>query len=153
MVRPCGKCEKCRRVVAMLMAFDIDPRQCSYSKQQVDSCLRALATDGIHQESEGAQHLAYLLNQKGLLGAGSGGLPDPRPRPEVQKLRFDDQRAPWALLPADLRMEVYGILLEHAHGAVVRHGRGWQSFNPLEQDESNEQNGRESLWTPFTSVN
>jgi len=152
-VRPCGKCEKCRRVVAMLLAFDSDPRQCGYSTQQIDDCLRALATESIHQESEGAQHLAYLLKEKGLLEAGSGGLPDPRSRPEIQKLRFDNQRAPWSLLPADLRPAVYGILLEHADGAVVRDGRDWRDFDPLSHEESNQQIGREPLWTPFTWVN
>ncbi len=152
-VRPCGKCEKCRRVVAMLVAFDIDPRGCGYSYQQVDDCLHALATEGIHQESEGAQHLAYLLREKGLLRSGSAGLPDPRARSEVQKLRFDDQRAPRTLLPVDLREAVYAILLEHANGAVQRNGRGWRDFDPLNQEYSSEQNGRQVLWTPFTSAN
>jgi hypothetical protein len=136
----------------MLVAFDIDPRGCGYSKQQVNQCLQALAFGGVHQESEGAQHLAYLLSQKGLLPTGSDGLPDPYPRPEVQKLRFDDQRAPLGLLPADLRRAVYGILLEHAHGAVARNGRGWRDFDPLDRDHSTELNGRQELWTPFTSA-
>jgi hypothetical protein len=130
-VHPCGRCEKCRRVVAMLVAFDIDPKRCGYAQPQIDECLRALASRGVHQESEGAQHLAYILSQKGLLRAGSAGLPAPRPRPEVQRLRFDDQRAPWDGIPADLRVASYRIMLQHAEGAVVRDGRGWVECDPL----------------------
>ena len=34
-VRPCGRCEKCRRVVGMLVALGADPTRCGYSEEQI----------------------------------------------------------------------------------------------------------------------
>jgi hypothetical protein len=130
-VRPCGKCEKCRRVVAMLVAFDLDPVRCGYTRAQVDDCIRQLAAGAVNQETEAAQHLAHILTSKGMLPHGGRGLPPPRARTEVVKLRFDAQRAAWEDLPADLREPVYRILLEHAEGAVSNDGRSWVEFDPL----------------------
>jgi hypothetical protein len=132
-VRPCGRCEKCRRVVGMLTAFGIDPTICGYSDGQVAECLAALAAGGVNQETHGAQHLAHLLSQRSLLVGDATGLPRPRPRPEVLKLRFDPDRSPWDEVPAQVRQQVLGILLQHSDGAVKRVGRTWVEFDPLEQ--------------------
>jgi hypothetical protein len=130
-VRPCGRCEKCRRVVGMLVALDADPTRCGYTRSQVDDCIRELAMGAINQETEGAQHLAHILTRKGMLSSGARGLPPPRARPEVMKLRFDAQRAAWGDLPADLREPTYRTMLEHAEGAVRRDGRSWVDFDPM----------------------
>jgi len=132
-VRPCGRCEKCRRVVGMLVAFGIDPTNCGYSDRQVADCVAALAAGGVNQETHGAQHLAHLLSQRGLLRAGTTGLPRPQPRPEVLKLRFDPDRSPVEDVPAQLRRKVHGILLHHSDGAVKRIGRTWVDFDPLNE--------------------
>ena len=129
-VRPCGRCEKCRRIVALLLACDADPSECGYTKEQVTRCLRAFASNGVHQEAEGAQHLAWTLSRKGLVPA-RGGAHAARSRPEVAKLRFDPERSPMEDVPQDLRAPLYRIFLMHADGAVRKAGRVWVPFDPL----------------------
>jgi len=124
-VYPCGACEKCRRIVGMLKAIDVDPGQCGYTPEQTERCLQALASDGVHQEKPGAQQLALMLQEKGLLEGGRLGTVKARPRPELLKLRFDPERAPLDGIPNDLRAPLYRLLLEHADGAVLRKGRMW----------------------------
>ena len=63
-VRPCGKCEKCRRVVGMLTALGADPTGCGYDREQIDDCLRRFVREGVHQEAEAAQQTLFLLGQK-----------------------------------------------------------------------------------------
>jgi creatinine amidohydrolase/Fe(II)-dependent formamide hydrolase-like protein/7-cyano-7-deazaguanine synthase in queuosine biosynthesis len=130
-VRPCGKCEKCRRIVGMLRAIDGDPAVCGFAPDQVEDCLKALARRGVHQESDGAEHLAFLLSQKGLITPASGSPMIARERPQIMKLRFDPERSPVECVPRDLRAGLYNILLEHAQGAVQRNGRVWMDFLPL----------------------
>ena len=43
---PCGKCEKCRRIVGMLKAIGTDPAHCGYTDAQVVNCLTQIATRG-----------------------------------------------------------------------------------------------------------
>jgi len=130
-VHPCGRCEKCRRIVGMLVAFGLDPHQCGYTDAQITACLGALTVAGVHQETEGAQHLAHLLAQRGVLLPDARGLPAPRERPEVLMLRFDPSASPIDALPSDIRAPIIRIQLEHAHGAVRRVARGWQPYDPL----------------------
>ena len=52
--------------------------------------------------------------------------------PEVLSLRFDDRRSPVQAIPASLRRPLYGILLQHADGAVRRSGRAWVPFDILD---------------------
>ena len=35
-ILPCGKCEKCRRIIAMLSAINADPKRCGYTKSQIE---------------------------------------------------------------------------------------------------------------------
>jgi creatinine amidohydrolase/Fe(II)-dependent formamide hydrolase-like protein len=130
-VHPCGRCEKCRRIVAMLVALDADPADCGYKQEQIDLCLKNLAEKGIHQESGDVQHLAFLLKNKGLLPKSSIGSVRARKRPEVMKLRFDPERSPMDGIPVDLREPLYWLYLEHAAAAVKKRGRGWVEFDPL----------------------
>jgi hypothetical protein len=129
-VRPCGGCEKCRRIVAMLTALRVDPRGCGYSEPQIRACLEAAADKGLHQEREAVQHLAHLFAERGELPSGRIGEIKPRPRPEVMKLRFDDERSPVNGIPRDLRKPLYDLLLSHAGGAVERRGRQWVDLDP-----------------------
>ncbi|MDW7681403.1 MAG: creatininase family protein, partial [bacterium] len=66
-VKPCGKCEKCRRIVGMLSALGADPARCGYTPQQITESLHSITIKGLHQEAEGAKHLMYLLIKKGLI--------------------------------------------------------------------------------------
>jgi creatinine amidohydrolase/Fe(II)-dependent formamide hydrolase-like protein len=130
-VHPCGKCEKCRRVVGMLVAVGADPTRCGYTTSQVERCLRDLGSRGIHQEAPGARHLDAVLLEKRLVELSPLRRRRAREYPEILRLRFDEQRSPVEGIPADLRRPVYSILLEHAEGALLRTGRKWEEFDML----------------------
>ena len=130
-VRPCGRCEKCRRIVGMLMALGADPSNCGYTQVQIESCLKSLADKGVHQETAGSQHLTFLLSQKGLIEQPPKGRKSVSERPEIMKLRFDPEKSPTDGIPVDLRESVLRIFLEHVEGTVKRYGRVWIDFDPL----------------------
>ncbi|MGD2070223.1 MAG: creatininase family protein [Gemmatimonadota bacterium] len=130
-VAPCGRCEKCRRVVAMLTAVGADPTRCGYSAEQVETCLAAVATGELHQEAANAEHVRWLLQEAGRLPApGRGALPA-RPHPEIVHLRFDERRSPPQAVPLDLRRALWPVLLQHAEGALRRSGRNWIPWDAL----------------------
>ena len=131
-IHPCGRCEKCRRIVSLLMALGADPTSCGYKREQIATCLEELPAKGIHQESPGLQHLGYILREKGLLTESSIGGVKPRRRPEIMKVRFDPEKSPMDDIPVDLREPLYWLYLEHADGAVKRKGRVWIDFDPLD---------------------
>ena len=131
-VHPCGRCEKCRRIVAMLAALEADPSRCGYKKEQITTCLEKLPAEGIHQESPSLQHLGFILRERGLLTESSIGGVKSRRRPEIMKLRFDPDKSPGDDIPVDLREPLYWLYLEHAAGAVKRKGRVWIDFDPLD---------------------
>jgi len=134
-VRPCGRCEKCRRIVGMLIALGADPSVCGYTKTQVADCLRAIANHGVHQEPPGVQHLLHLLAEAGHLPCEAAATKGARARPELLKLRIDAARSPLDAVPQDLRLPLLAILLRHAEGAVRRQGRVWVEFDPLAAPE------------------
>ncbi len=129
-VYPCGECEKCRRIVGMLIALDADPKNCGYTDSQIKNCLDAIAAKGVHQESAGAEHLKFLLIQKEIL-------PPPEKmikvteHPEIMKVRIDPEKSPIETVPVDIREPILQIFLEHAEGAVRRQGRLWMEYDPL----------------------
>jgi creatinine amidohydrolase/Fe(II)-dependent formamide hydrolase-like protein/7-cyano-7-deazaguanine synthase in queuosine biosynthesis len=134
-MRPCGKCEKCRRIVGMLMAIGADPGRCGYSDEQIKGCLKDLAVKEVHQEASGSEHMTFMLSRKGLID-----LPEERKRlarehPVILKLRFDQERSPVNGIPPDLRGPLYKMQLEHAQGAVRRVERRWTDFDPLTDPE------------------
>jgi len=128
---PCGKCEKCRRIVGMLVALGADPKNCGYSDQQITDCLKNIAGKGVHQEGPGKEHLNYMLHQKGLLEPGAGQMSSVKEHPVIMKLRFTQDRSPIGGIPDDLRRGLNGIYLQHANGAVKKEGRKWIDFDPL----------------------
>jgi creatinine amidohydrolase/Fe(II)-dependent formamide hydrolase-like protein len=130
-VRPCGRCEKCRRIVGMLRALDADPTNCGYTQEQIELCLKSLATKGVHQETGGAEHLAFLLKEKKLIPGTCLGSASARRRSEIMKLRFDPEKSPIHGIPTDLREPLCRVFLEHAEGAVKRSGRTWIDWEPL----------------------
>lgn len=129
-VLPCGKCEKCRRIVGMLMALNANPSNCGYSSSQVEDCLKDLATKGVHQESAGVKHLFFLLNKKKLIPQPARHIKIHQ-HSEIMKIRFDPDKSPLDTIPVDLREPILRIFLEHAEGSVVRHGRIWIDYDPL----------------------
>ena len=128
-VYPCGKCEKCRRIVGMVVANGGDPTVCGYSEDQIKACLEALVKKGVHQERPAAEHLLWMLSAAGEIHLRKGIKVNERP--EVMKLRFDPARSPIEGIPYDLRLPLYRLLLDHSAGAVRRSGRMWVDFDPL----------------------
>ena len=132
---PCGKCEKCRRIVGMLTALGADPKNCGYTEAQIEECLTLLRTSTLHQEVAAAEQLAFLLVQRGLLPPDAKGPARPRHHAEVTKLRFDPERSPVSGIPVSLRRPLYELLLRDADGAARRDGRTWVDFDPLKDPE------------------
>ncbi len=128
-IKPCGRCEKCRRIVAMLTAVDADPLNCGYSPGQIKDCLNNLTPKGISQEREGIEHLAFLLERKGAIGEPLIGQVKGKERPQIMNLRFDPDRSPVEGIPMELREPLYRIYDRHADGIVKRRGRTWIHFD------------------------
>ena len=121
-VYPCGRCEKCRRIVGMLTTIGVDPGRLGYTPDQIVQCLAAIDAAGVDQEDEGAEHLYWLLRrQKKISGDRRACLP----RPEVEQLRFDERVSPVDTVPEDLRGRLLAIVREYAEGSVIRNGSGW----------------------------
>lgn len=129
-VLPCGRCEKCRRIVGMLRAIGADPAWCGYTREQIDRCMRELVEHGIHAESAGFEHLLFVLASKELIDVPQKRQRILRKRPEIMKVRFDSTRSPIDSIPGALRIPLYRIFLEHADGAVRRSGREWKAIDP-----------------------
>jgi creatinine amidohydrolase/Fe(II)-dependent formamide hydrolase-like protein len=130
-IHPCGKCEKCRRIVGMLLALDADPKGCGYTERQVKDCLEKLTTKGVHQEQAGAEQLFFMLTQRNLLNLSSSCRTEGKERPEILKLRFDFDKSPVNAIPMDLRKPLYHILIEYAEGAIRRQGKKWLEYDVL----------------------
>lgn len=138
-VRPCGRCEKCRRVVSMLLALGADPRACRYDGGQVARILEQAPIGRLHQEPAVSRHTLHLLQARGLIDASSRF----EPCDEVMALRIDAERSPHESIPADLRPSLYPLFLEHASGALEKHGRTWIPVDVL---------GAAPLAAPFESA-
>jgi len=134
-VQPCGRCEKCRRIVGILMAVGADPSHCGYAPQQVERCMKELVSKGISQEKAGVEHLGHLLTQKGIIKNPLIGSVKACERPSIMKLRFDAERSPLEGIPVELRESIYSIYLEHAGGATRKRGRNWMDFDPMADPE------------------
>ncbi len=130
-VKPCGRCEKCRRIVSMLVAHGADPARCGYTPEQIQKCLSDLAQKGIHQEFAGFQQIQWMLQEKGLMEKSGTGRNRARSNPEVTSMRFDRERSPLDCIPTDLRAPLYRIYLQHTQGALRQNGRVWVNFDPL----------------------
>jgi creatinine amidohydrolase/Fe(II)-dependent formamide hydrolase-like protein/7-cyano-7-deazaguanine synthase in queuosine biosynthesis len=130
---PCGKCEKCRRIVAMLLAVGADPTRCGYTSAQVEPAMKAIAEKGVHQEAPGARHLAWMLVGQGRIPPDSSFGCEARQHDEVLGLRFHPDASPIEGIPTGLRRPLYELLLQHANGAFQRQGRHWVAADPFSE--------------------
>jgi len=128
-VLPCGQCEKCRRIVGMLISIDGDPRHCGYTAAQIEHCLNNIAGKGVHQESAGVQHLKSLLYQKGKITLSASAGRKLKEHPEILKVRIDPEHSPYEAIPSEIRHPLFKIYLSHAESAVKRKGRLWQEID------------------------
>lgn len=135
-IRPCGKCEKCRRIVGMLTAVGKDPRRCGYTDIQIAACLKALAEKGTYaQTASEAAELLNMLAEKGRIPSTSSPTGESLPAAEILRIRFDPVISPINAIPVDLREPLYRIYGEYAQGAVRRAGQRWIEFDPLTDPE------------------
>lgn len=122
---PCGKCEKCRRIIGMVMALDENPEACGYSEVQIREGLKALANKSVKQIGSDAAQLYFMLLEKGLIEKNEFTLKVAREHSEILKLRFDHERSTLEDMPLHIRKPLFTILGRYANGAVVRQGQKW----------------------------
>jgi len=133
-IYPCGKCEKCRRIVGMLIALDKDPGHCGYNTNQIHESLKALEEKKVKQIGPDAAHLFQMLLDKGAIKENTHTLKMGKPHTEILHLRFDQERSNPADLPGDMRTPVFELFLKHALGALIFSKRKWQPTDPLKDD-------------------
>lgn len=124
-VKPCGRCEKCRRIVAMLSALDRDPAACGYTRENIKYSLESLSKNSIHQEISAIEHLNYLLTQKNIKDFSGIAASKPVEHPEIMKIRFDNEKSPLENIPEDLQVPVCDLLKSHTRGIVNKEGCAW----------------------------
>ena len=133
-VYPCGNCEKCRRIVGMLMALDEDPRNCGYLSEQITKGLKSLETKKVKQIGQDASHLYYVLRQKELITKNDHTDKLAKPHPQIMKLRFDNERSKLSDMPESIRTPFLKLVLPYADGSVQLNDRKWKEINILESD-------------------
>ncbi len=127
----CGRCEKCRRIVGMLVALGRDPGVIGYGSAAITACLAALGERGSKQVSEDAAHLAALLVEGGHLPASSPSAAQAALNRGTQCVRIDPLRSPANAVPGPLRRDTWRIFLEHAQGALLQRGARWEEVDLL----------------------
>lgn len=123
---PCGKCEKCRRIIGMIKGLGENPTNCGYSEQQIEKALKELAYKKVKQIGSDAAQLHYLLLSRGLIEGSDISRKVAREHPEVMKIRFDNERSNLEDLPNHVRKPLFDIFSEYANGAVEMSDKYWQ---------------------------
>jgi hypothetical protein len=127
-MKPCGRCEKCRRIIGMMVALKADPTRCGYTDDQISEGLRQLGSRPVKQIGSDASHLYFLLMQAGVLPDNEHTRKVARPHPEILKLRFDAERSRLEDLPVPVRNPLFHILQQYSDGCVHRIPGGWEPF-------------------------
>lgn len=122
---PCGKCEKCRRIVSLLTVLDVPAGNCGYESKQIEDALVKTGSLGVKQIDSDAQHLYFLMLKKKLIPDTVVRAVDARERPQIMKMRFDRQRSALNDMPLELYKQILPVFLEYAEGAVRRSNRQW----------------------------
>lgn len=124
---PCGKCEKCRRIIGMLVALDENPNRCGYTDDQIKAGLKALSSKSIKQLGADASHLYYLLMTKNLIEKNEFTSSKSKPHTYIEKLRFDQERSSPKDLPNFIHERLYPLLLKYADGVALYKDNKWQN--------------------------
>lgn len=122
---PCGKCEKCRRIIGMMQALDKNPCDCGYTDAQIVQGLAALERQSVKQIGSDASHLYHLLLSKKRIKETPHTKQLAKPHPEIAKLRFDAERSALSDMPMHIRKPLFKLLYPYADGAVQRTGHVW----------------------------
>jgi creatinine amidohydrolase/Fe(II)-dependent formamide hydrolase-like protein len=134
-VKPCGKCEKCRRIIGMLTAINVDPKICGYNEIQISEGITSLKSISLHQEEAAAEHLLFLLYKNKKLEFSPQMISSLKQHPEVLMIRIDDERSPINSIPLDLRKPLFKIFEKHTGGAVKYVNRDWIEINIYKQSD------------------
>lgn len=130
---PCGKCEKCRRIIGMLRSLDENPEYCGYNKTQIEKGLQALESHSVKQIGSDAAHLYYLLLKKDLISKNEFTKNAAKEHSEITKLRFDKGRSNLEDMPKYIRKPLFDILNQYTDGAVKRLENRWQEVKVNEE--------------------
>ncbi len=125
---PCGKCEKCRRIIGMVKALDENPAKCGYSEAQIQNGLTTLSSKSIKQINSDAGQLYYMLLDKNLIERNAFTEKVAKQYPEILKLRFDQERSNLEDLPMHIRKPLFNILREYTDGSTQRTQNIWVDF-------------------------
>ena len=125
---PCGKCEKCRRIVGMVKALDGDPRRCGYETEQISNALYNLSNQSIKQIGSDAAHLYFMLLEKKILESNEFTSKMAKEFPRVMQLRFDNERSTLEDIPWHVRKPLFDILGQYSDGAVVKIDHDWKEI-------------------------
>jgi hypothetical protein len=117
-MKPCGNCEKCRRIIGMLMALDENPERCGYTPAQIQKGLNSLSEKSVKQLGSDASHLFYLLRSKNLILESKHTKSKAKEHPEIMKIRFNKERSNIEDIPTHLRKALYDIYYQYTDGIV-----------------------------------
>ncbi|MFH1728783.1 MAG: creatininase family protein [Pseudomonadota bacterium] len=140
---PCGKCEKCRRIISMLLSVDENPEKLGYTKEQIKRCLKSVNLNSIHQEKEAVKQLIIDLEKKNIIKFNAKNL---KAHPEVFKLRFDPDKSPIETIPNDLRKDVFKIFLKYSNGVCKKANKTWDNFDLFNDSGFNKRYPFESVF-------
>ena len=84
----------------MLVALGADPTRCGYSDDQIGGCLQALEEHPPHQEAPAIEHLMKMLVDREAIELSPKAARVVKARPEVMKVRIDNERSPVDAVPA-----------------------------------------------------
>lgn len=112
----------------MLRALGEDPRRCGYTDAQIERGLEALEKRSVKQLGSDAAHLYHLLLEKGLIGKNPHTIALAKKHPEIQKLRFDNERSLFSDLPEHIREPLFAIMSKYSDGAVQLIDRKWHTL-------------------------
>ncbi len=134
-IYPCGKCEKCRRIVGMLKVLGKDPRNCGYDDNKIKQSLKSYTSRSVKQLGTDMQHLFYLLLEKELIERNAYTTKNAKERSHIMKLRFDHFRSILSDIPLFFRKPALKIFLEHTDGAMMLQNKKWVDFDVLNSRE------------------
>ena len=127
---PCGRCEKCRRIISMLSVLSEPAERCGYSQIQITNALEATATSGVKQLESDAGHLYFLMRNKNLIPDECDAATKAKEHPPTMNLRFRKGISMPNDMPVNLYKELVPVYLQYAEGAVQRLQRSWVQLTP-----------------------
>jgi creatinine amidohydrolase/Fe(II)-dependent formamide hydrolase-like protein/7-cyano-7-deazaguanine synthase in queuosine biosynthesis len=133
---PCGKCEKCRRIVSMLEVLGESAEKCGYTSRQISDALLRTGSSGVKQIGSDAQHLYYMLLNKNLIPQNAINAFSAQEHPYILKMRFDGRRSDLNDMPIDLYKQLIPIYLEYTGGAVKRSRKQWVDMDIFSELEN-----------------